>query len=67
MGALKLVAGALVAYVLTRAAFIFLDWVVAAVVVALAVAAALAWQRGERPLAAGVVTGTALSLIALSL
>jgi hypothetical protein len=67
VAALKLVAGALVAYVLTRAAFIFLDWVVAVVVVALAIAAALAWRRGERPLAVGVVAGTALSLIALSL
>jgi uncharacterized protein YaaW (UPF0174 family) len=58
---------ALAAYVVVRAAFIFLGPVGAGVVgIALAVAAFVAWRRPLRPLAAGLVLGATASALALA-
>jgi hypothetical protein len=63
----KLLAGAFVAYVLTRAAFIFLGWIVAVVVLGLAAVVVICWrQQQQRVVAVGLVAGTGLSLLALA-
>jgi hypothetical protein len=67
MALVKLLAGAFVAYVLTRAGWIFLDWIVVIVVLGLAAAAVICWRQWQRMLAVGLIAGTALSLVALSL
>ena len=64
---LKLLAAAAVAYVGTRAGWIFLGWVGAIVVVALLVAAYAAARRGEREIAFGLAAGTVVSVVALML
>lgn len=66
MAVVKLLAGAFVAYVLTRAAFIFLGWIVAVVVLGLAAVAVICWRQQQRVVAVGLVAGTGLSLLALA-
>jgi hypothetical protein len=63
----KLLAGGLIASVLTRAAFIFLGWIVAIVVLGLAAAAVICRRQEQRVVAVGLVAGTGLSRVALAL
>ena len=67
MVVLKLLAATAVAYVATRAAWIFLGWFGAIVLLALFAAAYAAARRGERELAFGLAVGTVLSAIALTI
>ena len=67
MAVVKLLAGAFLAYVLIRAAFILLGWVVAILVLGLAAAAVVCWRQEQRAAAVGLIAGTGLSLVALSL
>jgi hypothetical protein len=67
MAVAKVLAAAFVAYLLTRAGWIFLDWIVVIVVLGLAAAAVICWRQRQRMLAIGLVAGLALSLVALSL
>jgi hypothetical protein len=64
---LKLLAATALAYVATRAAWIFLGWFGAIVIVALFAAANVAARRGERELAFGLAAGTVVSAVALTL
>jgi hypothetical protein len=58
---------AFAAYVVVRAAFVFLGPVATGVVgLLLAVAALVAWRRPLRPLAAGLVLGATASAVALA-
>ena len=67
MVVLKLLAAAAVAYVATRAAWIFLGWIGAVVIVALLVVAYAAAQRGEREISFGLAAGAVVSAIALTI
>jgi Ca2+/H+ antiporter len=67
MTVLKLLAAAAVAYVATRAAWIFLGWFGVIVVAALFMCAIAAARRGERELSFGLAAGAIVSVIALTL
>lgn len=68
MAALKLLAAAAVAYVLVRAAWIFVGGIgVAIVALALAAAAYGGWRRGQAAAAAGLVGGALVSAVVLAL
>ena len=64
--ALAVVAAGAAGYVLMRAAWIFGGWAGVVAIVPL-VAVLAVWRRGQRPLAAGLAAGAALSALALTL
>ena len=66
MAAVELVAGAAAGYVLLRTGWIFGGVLAVAVGSVLAAAALVAWRRGHRPAAAGLLVGSLVSAVVLA-
>ena len=66
MAAVELAAGAAAGYVLLRAGWIFGGLLAVVVGAVLAVGALVAWRRGHRPAATGLLVGALVSAVVLA-